>query len=206
MEKNRKTTKQEKVKDKQEKQTGQYKEIKIDVPVTQENIDEQTDEETKEKFEQTNEEQVESLQIDKLEEQINQLKEQNLRQFAEFDNYRKRTQREKQETYKNAAADCALDFIVVLDNLERAVESSNEESEIKTGVEMIVTQFYQVLEKMDIHQIEALNQPFDPELHNAVNQVEDENYGENTVCQVLQKGYHMGEKVLRPSMVVVANP
>lgn len=145
-------------------------------------------------------------ETEKLAARIQELSDQNLRQYAEFDNYRKRTQREKQETYKTAVADCALEFIAVLDNLERAVESTAEESEIKAGVEMIVSQFAQILEKMGVKPIVAENEQFNPELHNAVNQIEDERYGENMVCQVLQKGYQMGKKVLRPAMVVVANP
>ena len=137
---------------------------------------------------------------------MQELKDQNLRQYAEFDNFRKRTQREKLESYKNATADCVLQFITVLDNLERALDAEKEDSSMKKGVEMIATQFKEVMAKMDVHEINALNQPFDPELHNAVNQVQDENYGENTICQVFQKGYQMGDKVIRHAMVVVANP
>lgn len=147
-----------------------------------------------------------SVKIKALEQEINELKEKNLRQMAEFDNYRKRTQREKQETYKNASADCASQFITVLDNLERAVEATDEESEIKAGVEMIVAQFKQVLEEIGVKEIAAYDQPFDPEKHSAVNQIQDEEFDENTVCQVLQKGYQMGNRIIRPSMVVVANP
>ena len=99
-----------------------------------------------------------------------------------------------------------LQFITVLDNLERALDAEKEDSSMKKGVEMIATQFKEVMAKMDVHEINALNQPFDPELHNAVNQVQDENYGENTICQVFQKGYQMGDKVIRHAMVVVANP
>lgn len=145
-------------------------------------------------------------EIERLQTELDQLKEQQLRQFAEFDNFRKRTQREKAEIYQNATADCVLLFINVLDNLERALESSGGESDIRTGVEMIVTQFQDALAKLDVHEIPAQGEPFDPEVHNAINQVEDENFGDNTVCQVFQKGYQLGDKVIRHAMVVVANP
>lgn len=150
--------------------------------------------------------QEEDSQLEQLKSEVADLKDRELRHLAEFDNYRKRTQKEKMEFYKNATADCVLQFLTVLDNLERAVESEEQESKMRTGVEMIVNQFKEILGKLDVHEIDALNQPFNPEYHNAVNQVEDDAYEENTVCQVFQKGYMMGNKVIRHAMVVVANP
>lgn len=176
--------------------------------IQEEAVDAQTDSTQPEEAAAEAETELDSLtaKIKELEEQVAQLKDKELRQFAEFDNFRKRTQREKAETYKNAAADCILPFITVLDNLERALEASAEDNDFKSGIEMIVKQFREVLAKQDVHEIEALNQVFDPLVHNAVNQVEDENFGENTICQVFQKGYKMGDKVIRHAMVVVANP
>ena len=170
-----------------------------------ENLDEVVEETTQQEDSQTEQDAAEQ-EMEQLKQQVQELKDQNLRQYAEFDNFRKRTQREKLESYKNATADCVLQFITVLDNLERALDAEKEDSSMKKGVEMIATQFKEVMAKMDVHEINALNQPFDPELHNAVNQVQDENYGENTICQVFQKGYQMGDKVIRHAMVVVANP
>ncbi|MBC5788365.1 MULTISPECIES: nucleotide exchange factor GrpE [Clostridiaceae] len=170
-----------------------------------ENLDEVVEETTQQEDSQT-EQDAADQEMEQLKQQVQELKDQNLRQYAEFDNFRKRTQREKLESYKNATADCVLQFITVLDNLERALDAEKEDSSMKKGVEMIATQFKEVMAKMDVHEINALNQPFDPELHNAVNQVQDENYGENTICQVFQKGYQMGDKVIRHAMVVVANP
>ena len=170
-----------------------------------ENLDEVVEETTQREDSQT-EQDAADQEMEQLKQQVQELKDQNLRQYAEFDNFRKRTQREKLESYKNATADCVLQFITVLDNLERALDAEKEDSSMKKGVEMIATQFKEVMAKMDVHEINALNQPFDPELHNAVNQVQDENYGENTICQVFQKGYQMGDKVIRHAMVVVANP
>lgn len=178
----------------------QTEEVKLEETDSDDTKYEQSDSET-------SEEQPEVSEIDCLNKEIQELTEKNLRQIAEFDNYRKRTQREKLDTYKNAAADCALNFITVFDNLERAIEAaSQEESEIKKGVEMIAIQFRETLEKMDVYEIEAMEATFDPQKHNAINQVEDENYGENTICQVFQKGYRMGDKIIRPATVVVANP
>ena len=170
-----------------------------------ENLDEVVEETTQQEDSQT-EQDAADQEMEQLKQQVQELKDQKLRQYAEFDNFRKRTQREKLESYKNATADCVLQFITVLDNLERALDAEKEDSSMKKGVEMIATQFKEVMAKMDVHEINALNQPFDPELHNAVNQVQDENYGENTICQVFQKGYQMGDKVIRHAMVVVANP
>ena len=170
-----------------------------------ENLDEVVEETTQQEDSQT-EQDAADQEMEQLKQQVQELKDQNLRQYAEFDNFRKRTQREKLESYKNATADCVLQFITVLDNLERALDAEKEDSSMKKGEEMIATQFKEVMAKMDVHEINALNQPFDPELHNAVNQVQDENYGEKTICQVFQKGYQMGDKVIRHAIVVVANP
>lgn len=149
----------------------------------------------------------------KKDEEINALKEENknlndklLRQFAEFDNYKKRTQKEKEEISLFAKAMCLQDILAVLDNFERALESDCTDDNFKKGIDMILIQFKDILKKQGVEEIEAYNKPFDPEVHNAVNQVEDENFGENTVCQVFQKGYKLGSKVIRHAMVVVANP
>ena len=149
----------------------------------------------------------------KKDDEINALKEENqslndklLRQFAEFDNYKKRTLKEKEELSAYAKAMCLQDILSVLDNFERALDSDCKDENFKKGMEMILVQFKDILKKQGVEEIEALNQPFDPELHNAINQVEDENFGENTVCQVFQKGYKLGNRVIRHAMVVVANP
>ena len=147
-----------------------------------------------------------AVKLQKLEDEIACLKEKELRQFAEFDNFRKRTQKEKQDTYQNATADCVLDFLAVLDNLERALAAAADEDQLKSGVALIVSQFHELLAKMGVEEVQALGEEFNPVWHNAVNQVEDENYGENIICEVFQKGYRMGERAIRPAMVVVANP
>lgn len=151
-------------------------------------------------------EKTDAQTIKQLQEELAAKEDRLLRHRAEFDNYRKRTQREKEELYQMATADCILPFLGVLDNLERAAEADSESSELKEGVLMILKQFRDLLNQMGIQEIAALGVTFDPNKHNAVNRIEDENYGENVVCQVFQKGYETKDKVLRHAMVVVANP
>ena len=128
-----------------------------------------------------------------------------LRLAAEYDNFRRRTIKEKSEAYTNAKADAALKFLPVYDNLERALNQGTEDEAFLKGVEMTMTQLLDVLASLDIKPIEAVGQPFDPNLHNAVMHIEDEKYGENTVAACFQTGFMMGEKVIRFAMVQVAN-
>lgn len=150
----------------------------------------------------------ESLQgeIELLKKQLDECKDKELRSRAEFENFRKRTDKEKIQSRENAIAESACEFLLVLDNLERALDSETEDEKFKSGIEMIVNQFKDVLKKLGIEEMDAMGKEFDPQLHNAVTQVEDENFAENSVCNVLQKGYIMGDRVIRHAMVVVANP
>ena len=131
--------------------------------------------------------------------------EQYLRLAAEYDNYRKRTMKEKEAIWADAKADTAGAFLGVYDNLERAMKQETADEAYKKGVEMTMTQLKSVLEKLGIAEIPALGQPFDPKFHNAVMHVEDESLGENTVCEVFQAGFQAGDKVIRFAMVKVAN-
>ena len=128
-----------------------------------------------------------------------------LRLAAEYDNYRKRTTREKENVYGTAKADTIKPFLAVLDNLERGVQQFEESDGHRQGLEMICKQFIDVLGQMGVTEIPALGQPFDPEKHNAVMHTEDESAGENTIVEVFQKGFMIGDKVLRFAMVKVAN-
>ena len=128
-----------------------------------------------------------------------------LRLAAEYDNYRKRTAREKEHVYGDARADTVKPFLAVLDNLERGVQQFEEGDPHRQGMELICTQFMEVLGQMGVTEIPALGQPFDPEKHNAVMHAEDESVGENTIVEVFQKGFMIGDKVLRFAMVKVAN-
>ena len=132
-------------------------------------------------------------------------KDQFLRLAAEYDNYRKRTAKEKESLWTDAKADTVQAFLPVYDNLERALKQDTSDEAYKKGVEMTMNQLKEVFAKLGITEIEAQGQPFDPNLHNAVMHIEDENLGENVVAQVFQAGFMLGEKVIRFAMVQVAN-
>ena len=140
-----------------------------------------------------------------LEKELEQLNDKYLRIVAEYDNYRKRTQREKEAIYPEAKASVTALFLPVLDNLERALEASSEGDALYEGLKMIMKQFETALESAGVEHIEAVGQKFDPNLHNAVMHVDDENYGENEVVEEFQKGYKIGDRIVRHSMVKVAN-
>ena len=127
-----------------------------------------------------------------------------LRLAAEYDNFRKRTAKERENLFADVYADALAVFLPVIDNLERAAQYSDGENVTK-GVAMTLKSVSESLEKLGITEIEALGKPFDPALHNAVLHVEDESVGENVVVEVLQKGYRKGDRVLRYAMVKVAN-
>lgn len=136
---------------------------------------------------------------------IKEEKEKYLRLCAEYDNFRKRSQKERESLYTDIKADTLLKFLPVYDNLERALAQSTADEAYRKGVEMIMTQFNTTLEKLGITEIEALGKTFDPNMHNAVMHIEDENFGENEVVEVFQKGFKLNDKVIRFAMVKVAN-
>lgn len=152
------------------------------------------------------EELKEPTEAEALAKKNEELNDKYLRLFAEFDNYKKRTSKEKLETFSDATAKTVLEILPVVDNFERALASDTADADFKKGVEMIFNQLCEVIKKLGITEIEALGKEFDPEFHFAIKQVYDENAGENEIVEVLQKGYMMGDKVVRHSMVVVANP
>ena len=138
--------------------------------------------------------------------QLESVKDQFVRLTAEYDNYRKRTTKEKDSLYQDAKADTIREFLAVYDNLERAVSTEgDEDSPHKKGLEMIFHQYQEILKKLGVTEIEAQGAPFDPEKHNAVMHIDDENYGENVVSQVFQAGFMLGDKVIRHAIVQVAN-
>ncbi len=148
----------------------------------------------------------EQLKIESLEKQLSEEKDKYLRVSAEYDNFRRRSLNDRTVAVANAKSEVIIEILSVIDNFERALAAETTDENYKKGVEMIFNQYKAILEKLGVTEIEALNCEFDPNVHNAVNQVEDENFGENTVCQVFQKGYKLGDKVIRCAMVVVANP
>ncbi len=152
-------------------------------------------------------EEVNPLQaeVDSLKAQVAQQEDKYLRLAAEYENYRRRTTKEKEAIWSDAKGDAAVAFLPVYDNLERALKQETADEAYKKGVEMTMNQLKTVLEKLGITEIPALGQSFDPNLHNAVMHVDDENLGENVVADVFQAGFQLGEKVIRFAMVKVAN-
>lgn len=154
-----------------------------------------------------------AAQDNALEERIKQLeadleasKQAHIRTLAEYDNYRKRSVREREGTYADAKAMCIGELLPMLDNFERALGVTESDFEsYKKGVEMIYTSFCDTLKKLGVEAFGEEGESFDPNVHNGVMHVEDENLGENTIAQVFSKGYRIGDKVLRPAMVKVAN-
>ena len=149
-------------------------------------------------------EQVEQMEL--AVKQLESTKDQFARLAAEYDNYRKRTAKEKESLYQDAKADTIREFLAVYDNLERAAAApGGEDDPHKKGLEMIFTQYKELLKKLGVTEIEAQGQPFDPDRHEAVMHVDDESLGENTVAQVFQAGFLLGDKVIRHAVVQVAN-
>ena len=137
---------------------------------------------------------------------LESVKDQFVRLTAEYDNYRKRTTKDKDNIYQDAKGDTIKAFLAVYDNLERAAAAEGgEDSPHKKGLEMIFHQYQDILKKLDVTEIEAKGQPFDPERMEAVMHIEDENFGENEVAQVFQAGFMLGDKVIRHAIVQVAN-
>ena len=168
-------------------------------------LEKEANEEIKE-AEITEEPKAEEPAADKKDEEIAKLKDQLLRNMAEYDNYRKRTAKEKESLYADAKIDTIKALLGVYDNLERGIaQYGDEESTHRKGLEMVFNQFKESLKKLGVETMDAVGQPFDPEKHNAVMHIEDESYGENTVAEVLQQGFTLGDKVLRFAIVKVAN-
>lgn len=142
---------------------------------------------------------------DIAEKAIKEEKEKYLRLAAEYDNFRKRSQKERESLYTDIKADTLMKFLPVYDNLERALKQETADEAYRKGVEMIMDQFKATMEKLGVTEVESEGQKFDPEKHNAVMHVDDENYGENEIVEVFQKGFKVGEKVIRFAMVKVAN-
>ena len=145
-------------------------------------------------------------ELQQLQEKLDAEHEAHLRLAAEYDNFRKRTQKEKDASYANGKADTLVKLLPVYDNLERAAATEgDDDSPHKKGLVMIFHQYQEILKKLGVTEMEALGQPFDPEKHNAVMHIDDENLGENVVAQVFQAGFSMGDKVIRHAIVQVAN-
>lgn len=141
----------------------------------------------------------------KLKVELEEIKDRHTRLIAEFDNLKKRAAKEREGLYNSIIGDIISSLLPVIDNLEKATEAESKDEDYKKGVELVLKQFKDVLSANGVKEIEALGQPFDPELHEAVSMIQDESLGEKVVAQEYRKGYTIGNKVLRHSMVVVAN-
>ncbi len=142
----------------------------------------------------------------KIQKELEEKNDQLLRLAAEYDNFRKRSQREKESIYSDVKANVLGDLLPVIDNFERAVDGSGNELEsFKKGVDMIFNQLLEVMKKHGVESFGEVGDEFDPNFHSAVMHIESEDLGENVIAQVFSKGYKVGEKVIRPATVQVAN-
>lgn len=171
----------------------------------QKNVEETVEETVDEAVEATEKEAEEQVdETKKLKDEINALNDKYLRLFAEFDNYKRRTQKEKDETYSRSLGDTVTSLLPILDTLEISMKNETGDVEnYRKGIELVVKKFYETLEKLDVKPIEAVGTPFDPNFHNAVMNSEEGEGESGTVLEEFQKGYMHKERVLRHSMVKV---
>lgn len=125
--------------------------------------------------------------------------------MAEFENFKKRSSKERETLYNSLVADIIASFLPVQDNLEKAIESKTADESFRQGIELVTKQISDIFKKFGVEEIETCGKPFDPELHEAVSSVQDETLGEKIVKEEFRKGYKIGNKVIRHAMVVVAN-
>ena len=144
-------------------------------------------------------------EVNEWEEKYNAEHDSYLRLAADYDNFRKRTIKEKEQSYGNGKTDAVEKLLPVYDNLERALNQPTEDEAYKKGVEMTMTQLVGIFTGLGVEIFGNVGDAFDPNLHNAVMHVDDENFAENTICQVFQKGFKIGDKIVRFAMVQVAN-
>ena len=162
-------------------------------------------EEVEAAVEEVSEETVEAEVVNPFEEKYNAEHDAHLRLAAEYDNFRKRTVKEKEASYGNGKADAVAKMLPVYDNLERALNQPTEDAAYKKGVEMTMTELVKIFTALGVEVFGEKGEQFDPNLHNAVMHIDDASMEENTIAMVFQKGFKMGDKVIRFAMVQVAN-
>ena len=155
--------------------------------------------------EETVETTEEVVETNPWEEKYNAERDAHLRVAAEFDNFRKRTVKEKEASYGNGKADAVAKMLPIYDNLERALNQPTEDAAYKKGVEMTMTELLKIFGTLGVEVFGNVGDEFDPNLHNAVMHIDSDELGENTIAQVFQKGFKIGEKIVRFAMVQVAN-
>ena len=190
---------------KQDTPVEETEEIKEETPEVKEEAAAPEEEKKDDKKDKKSGRKKDEERIAALESEKAALNDQYLRLAAEYKNYRRRSQKEKDALYGDIKADTVAQFLPVYDNLERALNAGTEDAAYRKGVEMIMTQFCTTMEKLGVTPIECLGEKFDPALHNAVMHVDDEEKGENEIVEVFQKGFKLGDKGIRFAMVKVAN-
>ena len=148
---------------------------------------------------------TEKTELELKQEELDDITDRYKRVLAEFENYKKRSSKERDGLYNSVLSDVVEAMLPVLDNLENAAKVETEDENYKKGVEMVLQQFNSVLQSKGVEEIKTVGETFDPELHEAVSSIQDENLGEKEIAQEYRKGYKIGTKVIRHSMVVVAN-
>lgn len=166
---------------------------------------EEVSEETVQESEETSQESTQEQEVEIVDDKASEYLERLQRLMAEFDNYRKRTEKEKQNVYDLAVSETITGLLGTVDNLERALKQECTDAAFYEGMSIIYKQLVVALEKLNVTPIEAEGETFDPAFHNAIFHIEDENLGDNIVAEELQKGYKYKDKVIRYSMVKVAN-
>ena len=181
-------------------------EVDKDTELKDEEVVENTTEETNEVKEEDEINMTKKLkeEIKKLQDELDSTKDRTLRLTAEYDNYRKRTAKEKESIYADAYIDVIKEILPIIDNLERAMAAEGNVEDLKKGIEMTMKGCQDAFVKLGIEEIDASGE-FDPNFHNAVMHIEDENLDKNVIAEVFQKGYKKGEKIIRHTMVKVAN-
>lgn len=179
----------------------------MNVEEKKENASNQNEENSNMKFEKKPETVEEKLQakIEEQKEEIDEKDDRIKRLMAEFENFKKRSDKERLGMYNSVMGDVVMKLLPVLDNLEKAVAAESKDEQYKNGIEMVEKQFQDVLKANGVKEIESIGKPFDPSLHEAVSLVEDSNLGPKTIKEEYRKGYTIGDKVLRHSLVVVTN-
>ena len=148
---------------------------------------------------------TEKTELELKQEELDDITDRYKRVLAEFENFKKRSSKEREGLYGSVLSDVVEAILPVLDNLENAAKVETEDENYKKGVDMVLKQFQDVLKSKGVEEIKTVGETFDPELHEAVSSIQDENLGEKEIAQEYRKGYKIGTKVIRHSMVVVAN-
>ena len=190
---------------KEQAETANSEEAEAEVNIDSDNVE--ADDESPLKHKDKKRLKKAEAEIEKLKADLAAEQEKYMRLYAEYDNFRRRTAKERDGIYSDAYSDALQQILPIIDNLERATQYSAAEpdSPMAKGIELTVKSCVEALNKMGVYEIEALGKPFDPNFHNAVMHVDDDTFGENEIVEVFMKGYVKGDKVLRFSMVKVAN-